>query len=261
VKTINGTAPDANGNVVVEGGSGGTAAEAKEEVFIIPYGQTPASDAFAAVKEAYDSGKVCFCHYESGNIMYPLVKCSNIVATFAGIEGDRKELHWITLRSSGWPNSTGINLEKVSSITESSTDEIPTAKAVYDAIQEASLEGKDGEDGHSPVVTATKSGTVTSIKVDGVEIAKINDGADGQDGAKGDKGDPGEQGIQGPKGDTGAKGDQGEPGAKGDKGDTGATGADGKTPVKGTDYFTDADKAEMVNAVIAALPVYAGEVL
>lgn len=35
---------------------------------------------------------------------------------------------------------------------------------------------------------------------------------------------------------------------------------DGKTPVKGTDYFTAADKAEMVRDVIAALPVYSGEV-
>lgn len=33
------------------------------------------------------------------------------------------------------------------------------------------------------------------------------------------------------------------------------------TPVKGTDYFTDAEKTEMVNAVIAALPVYSGEVV
>ncbi len=39
--------------------------------------------------------------------------------------------------------------------------------------------------------------------------------------------------------------------AKGIKGDTGAN---GKTPVKGTDYFTEADKQELVNAVIAALP-------
>lgn len=31
-------------------------------------------------------------------------------------------------------------------------------------------------------------------------------------------------------------------------------------PVKGTDYFTSSDKAEMVNAVIEALPVYTGEV-
>ena len=50
-------------------------------------------------------------------------------------------------------------------------------------------------------------------------------------------------------------------GPKGDKGDKGDKGADGKTPVKGVDYFTDADKAEMVSAVIAQLPVYAGEVV
>jgi hypothetical protein len=29
----------------------------------------------------------------------------------------------------------------------------------------------------------------------------------------------------------------------------------GKTPIKGTDYFTPKDKAEMVAAVLAALPV------
>lgn len=38
-------------------------------------------------------------------------------------------------------------------------------------------------------------------------------------------------------------------------------GEDGYTPVKGTDYFTDADKAELISAVIAALPVYNGEVV
>lgn len=43
-------------------------------------------------------------------------------------------------------------------------------------------------------------------------------------------------------------------GLKGDKGDIGATGADGKTPVKGTDYWTAADKREIINDVIAALP-------
>lgn len=41
----------------------------------------------------------------------------------------------------------------------------------------------------------------------------------------------------------------------------GKDGTNGKTPEKGTDYFTPADKAEIVNAVIAELPVYAGEVL
>lgn len=44
------------------------------------------------------------------------------------------------------------------------------------------------------------------------------------------------------------------------KGQPGTNGTDGKTPVKGTDYFTAADKTEMVNAVIAALPKYSGGV-
>ena len=71
---------------------------------------------------------------------------------------------------------------------------------------------------------------------------------------KGDKGDKGEQGIQGIQGETGAPGPQGIQGIQGPKGDKGDTGADGHTPVKGTDYFTEADKQELVTAVIAALP-------
>jgi hypothetical protein len=44
------------------------------------------------------------------------------------------------------------------------------------------------------------------------------------------------------------------------KGEKGTDGKDGYTPQKGVDYYTDADKAEMVSAVLAALPVYEGEV-
>ena len=33
----------------------------------------------------------------------------------------------------------------------------------------------------------------------------------------------------------------------------GKDGADGKTPVKGEDYFTEADKTDMINRVLAAL--------
>ena len=36
-------------------------------------------------------------------------------------------------------------------------------------------------------------------------------------------------------------------------------GADGHTPVKGTDYWTASDKAEIVAEVTAALPKYGGE--
>ena len=63
---------------------------------------------------------------------------------------------------------------------------------------------------------------------DGVTKAWVNNGP--MQGAKGDKGDPGEQG---PRGETGA---------------TGAEGPAGKTPVKGTDYFTKADKQEIASA-------------
>ena len=62
-------------------------------------------------------------------------------------------------------------------------------------------------------------------------------------GEKGDKGDTGEQGLQG---------------IQGEKGDPGATGADGKTPVKGTDYFTEEDKTELVTSVLNALPTWQG---
>lgn len=51
--------------------------------------------------------------------------------------------------------------------------------------------------------------------------------------------------------------DTGKP-SRGEKGDKGDTGADGKAPVKGTDYWTSADKAEIVNDTLAALPTWAG---
>lgn len=70
---------------------------------------------------------------------------------------------------------------------------------------------------------------------------------------KGDRGERGPQGLQGIQGIPGVAGKDGAPGAPG------KNGADGRTPVVGVDYFTAADKAEMVTAVIAALPVYGGE--
>ena len=47
----------------------------------------------------------------------------------------------------------------------------------------------------------------------------------------------------------------------GSHGIQGERGYDGYTPVKGTDYWTEADKADMVADVVAALPVYNGEVV
>ena len=46
----------------------------------------------------------------------------------------------------------------------------------------------------------------------------------------------------------------GKDGADGAQGPAGPAGVSGSTPVRGTDYWTEADKAEIVNDVLAALP-------
>ena len=71
---------------------------------------------------------------------------------------------------------------------------------------------------------ASKKGTVTTISIDGVNVASINDGEPGPQGVKGDPGETGERGPQGIQGPAGEKGPQGV------KGDTGATGKDGHSP-------------------------------
>ncbi len=113
-------------------------------------------------------------------------------------------------------------------------------------VRSAAAGGTDG-------VSCTHSweGTVLSItSASGTSSADLKGekGEPGVRGEKGDKGDKGDTGAQGIQGEPGAKGEKGD---KGDKGDTGAAGAagkdgvDGHTPVRGVDYWTDADKAEI----------------
>lgn len=75
--------------------------------------------------------------------------------------------------------------------------------------------GDPGEDGHTPVITGSKDGNVSTLYADGVQIARINDGAKGDKGDKGKKGDRGDQGIQGPRGFQGNPGPKGDPGRDG----------------------------------------------
>lgn len=85
-------------------------------------------------------------------------------------------------------------------------------------------------------------------------------GADGKPGAAGADGVTPHIGDNGNwyvgSTDTGkpSRGATGAPGKDGAKGAPGAPGAAGHTPVKGTDYWTAADKQEIVNNVLAALP-------
>lgn len=57
------------------------------------------------------------------------------------------------------------------------------------------------------------------------------------------------------------RGEPGKDGVDGKDGEPGKDGADGYTPVRGTDYWTDADRTQMVTDVISALPIYNGEVV
>ena len=105
--------------------------------------------------------------------------------------------------------------------------------------------------------------------------AKASGEFDGATGPQGPAGAPGKDGNAGADGVTphigdngnwyigstdtgkpsrGAAGAKGADGANGKDGAQGEKGADGKTPVRGTDYWTAADKQEIVNSVIAALP-------
>lgn len=68
-----------------------------------------------------------------------------------------------------------------------------------------------------------------------------------------------DKGLPNPK-PVNIKGVKGDKGDKGEAGENGKDGANGYTPVKGKDYFTDSEKAEIVSSVISALPVYDGSV-
>lgn len=120
----------------------------------------------------------------------------------------------------------------------------------------------------------------------------------GEPGPKGEQGDRGEKGVQGEKGEQGPQGEKGKDGTGvqilgsystaedlrsahpiGNTGDAyiisgslyvwSATdqdwinagnikGDDGYTPVKGVDYYTDADKSELVSTILSALPTWSG---
>ena len=78
-------------------------------------------------------------------------------------------------------------------------------------------------------------------------------GPTGEQGEQGQTGPQGEQGIPGPQGPAGEQGPQGEKGEKGDTGETGATGEPGYSPVRGTDYWTPEDIAEIKSYVDDAI--------
>ena len=131
----------------------------------------------------------------------------------------------------------------------------------------ADLKGADGKpgaagaDGVTPHIGDNGNWYVGST--DTGKPSRGATGAPGKDGADGKPGAAGADGVTPHIGDNGnwylGSTDTGNPsrgatGAPGKDGEKGEPGAPGKTPVRGTDYWTVADKQEIVNSVIAALP-------
>ena len=113
--------------------------------------------------------------------------------------------------------------------------------------------GKAGEDGgyYTPTVAADGTLSWVASKEDMPEVAAVN--IKGVKGDKGEQGLPGKDGAPGKDGLPGAPGKDGKDGEPGPKGDKGEPGADGYTPIRGTDYWTAADIAEIKGYVDEAI--------
>lgn len=142
-----------------------------------------------------------------------------------------------------------------------STDGGSTWKNLIAVAELKDADGAPGKDGVTPTIGsngnwylgATDTGKPSRGET-GPQGTPGKDGVNGETGPAGPAGPQGHAGAPGKDGAPGAPGAQGEKGEKGEKGDPGTPGAAGHTPVKGTDYWTAADKQEIVNNVLAALP-------
>ena len=123
---------------------------------------------------------------------------------------------------------------------------------VSQSIRGSQGEGKDGNDGVSPTVAVSKSGKVTTISITdagGTKSATINDG---ENGTSVTVANVSESAVSGGT-NTIVFSDGKTVNIK-----NGKDGSNGKTPVKGIDYFTEADQTDVVNSVLAALPTWTG---
>ena len=117
-------------------------------------------------------------------------------------------------------NGTSVTITNVTNNTGSGATNTVTFSDGKTLSVKNGTDGKDGEDGTSVTVSKVTESTADG----GSNVVTFSDG----------------------KTVTVKNGNQGKPGT------------DGKTPVKGTDYWTAADKASMVSDVLAALPTWNG---
>ncbi len=176
---------------------------------------------------------------------------------------------------------------------QESTGNLPTNTEYWQKIAEKGVNGEPGKDGlngtngidgKDGISVSSIIQTTTSSESGGTNIitATLSDGSTSTFNImNGAKGDTGKQGLQGEPGTNGTNGIDGqsatitvgsvttlEAGSNATVTNVGTetnaifnfgipkgeNGTDGHTPVKGTDYYTEADKQEMVELVLEALP-------
>ena len=95
-----------------------------------------------------------------------------------------KELAETAIGGKGDKGDKGDTGNGIQSVTKTSTSGlVDTYTILYTngtTSTFAVTNGKDGTDGHTPTITASKTDKVTTVYADGVAIATINDGVDGQ---------------------------------------------------------------------------------
>lgn len=158
----------------------------------------------------------------------------------------------------GTPGSPGttftpaVNSEGVISWTNDGGKENPQSKNIRGPQGE---NGSDGSDGFSPVITTQRSGGVVNISITDAthtEVTTLADGEDGHDGTDGvspvatvsKSGTVTTVTVTDKTGTTTAQINDGV---------NGINGTDGHTPVKGTDYWTAQDQADIVADVLSEL--------
>ena len=135
-------------------------------------------------------------------------------------------------------NNINSNFEKLEE--EFRQNEQKREEKLNQTIEDLNTKVETGEfDGATFIPNVDAEGNISWINDKGLENPQTVN-------IKGDKGDRGERGEQGVQGEIGPRGPQGEQGLQGPKGEKGDK---GDKPIAGVDYFTDADKQELVNEV------------
>ena len=192
----------------------------------------------------------------------------NVVISLRGLGNSGEYVLCTENKSLGNVEKSNANAT-VAEAEEATPDVIETLLADFAEIMEAG--GVAGEDGKSAYEIAIDNGfTGTEIQwlaslkgADGTNGTNGVNGADGADGTDGENGADGksayeiavEHGYTGTESQwlASLKGADGQDGVDGTDGSNGADGNDGYTPVRGTDYWTAADIAEIKNYVDDAI--------